>query len=307
MSSSCTALAAIYLATPFFALFTAAALMVGVGGAALMSIELGKGNKEKGQSLFVQSMKLTFMISFTLVAVALFFLDDIIHLMGATGTVAGLTVDFLGTLLWFFEIYSLGWVASCFIRNDTNPRLGMYAMCVGAALNVVFDYLFIFQFGWGVKGAALATGLAQVLMFCYLMSHFVRGQGILRLKFRGYKLVDARRILALGLPTFFLGLRFYFLIPPLMGLNIVTATLFQSTGDAKRTTVLSLSRGFVFVLLGLLILPKFFPVDGVWGSMLFAEVLAAVMSVFLLVQRTSPLKKVGVAEQPENGTYAEAA
>jgi MATE family, multidrug efflux pump len=295
-------------------------------------------------------------------------------------------------MLFFFMFHAPAWVLSCFVRNDTNPSLAMYAMVAGAISNIVLDYLFIFEFGWGIKGGALATGLSQLLIFGILLSHFISGRGVLTLKLRSFGSDQIRSILNIGLPIFFiestsavtilifnyvlltnyselhvtaygivmnvglvvlflmvgigqacqpiisynfgadnnervkktlfLGLRYslivgvsasgfallgaerivslfteynqqlidlasdamrvYFIAPPLMGLNMMVATLFQAIENPVKATVLSLSRGFIFVVIGLIVLPLFFPENGIWGSVLLAELVAAVMSLVML-------------------------
>ncbi len=78
------------------------------------------------------------------------------------------------------------------------------------------------------------------------------------------------------------AMRIYFLAPPLMGLNIMIATLFQAIEFPSKASVLSLSRGFVFVIVDLLTLPLTFSENGVWGSVLLAEATTAVMSHVML-------------------------
>jgi Na+-driven multidrug efflux pump len=63
-----------------------------------------------------------------------------------------------------------------------------------------------------------------------------------------------------------------------MALKTYVATLFQSIEEPRKATLIALGRGFVFVLIGLIVLPKLFPTDGVWGVILFAEVITAVYS-----------------------------
>ncbi|OQX33676.1 MAG: hypothetical protein B0D91_13885 [Oceanospirillales bacterium LUC14_002_19_P2] len=78
------ALAALALTIPFFALFLALSLMIGVGGSALMSIRFGRGDYEEGQALFSQSIFLTFIVSSLLVAVGLYWLDDLVLITQVT-------------------------------------------------------------------------------------------------------------------------------------------------------------------------------------------------------------------------------
>ena len=396
-------LGAISLTMPFFSFFTAVAMMIGIGGAALMSIEFGKKNRQGGQTLFTQAMLFTAIVSVVLVAAGLYWLEDMMALMGAQGYIASLANEYLGLMLKFFVIYALAWVLSCFVRNDTNPKLAMYAMSGGAVANLVLDYLFVIEFGWGMTGAALATGIGQILIICILLTHFVSQRGHLRLSLQGLGFDRVRGILKIGTPTFFievtsamtimlfnivllsqygeghvvaygltanvgvfalftmvgiaqacqpiisfnhgannservretlfLGLRtalisgvfflvvawlaaeaiarfyivgrpelielatralqFYFLAPPLMGLNMIVANLFQATAQPNQATLLSLGRGFVFVVLGVLLLPEFFPENGIWASILFAETLTAFFSVVLLLRFLQSGKQSG--------------
>ena len=385
-------LGAIALTIPAFSIFTAIAMMVGIGGAALMSIEVGKGNVTSGQTLFNQSMFITALFCTVTVSIALYWLDEIIALMGASGYMAELTHDYLSVMLQFFVLYSLAWVMSCFVRNDTNPKLATYAMSIGAIVNLVLDYFFVLKWGWGMKGAAYGTAIAQGVIACILLSHFLRKQGTLTLSLKGISFDKLPSILKIGTPTFFievtaaitillfnyvlldqfgenhiiaygltanigvfalfvmvgiaqacqpiisfnhganqpnrieeifrLGLKsafgsglvfmgivylfapqiaalylgassdliglsataltFFFFGVPLMGINLVIANLFQATAKPKQATLISLARGFVFVALGIIILPKLFPEQGIWASILFAETLTAIVSFSML-------------------------
>ncbi len=385
-------LGAIALVIPPFSIFTAIAMMVGIGGAAKMSIEIGKGNTESSQMWFSQSMLITTLLSTITVTLALIWLDELIALMGASGNLAQLAHDYLIVLLPFFVLYSLAWVLSCFVRNDTNPKLATYAMSIGAITNLAFDYLFIIEMNMGMKGAAYGTAIAQAVIALILLTHFVRKKGALEFSLKGIGLNKTKEILSIGTPTFFIevtsamtivlfnyvllsqfgeshiiayglttnvgvfalfvmvgiaqacqpiisfnhgagrperideilklgmkaamgsgtvfllgiwlsapliasiylgkandlipiaasALTFYFFGVPLMGLNMVIANLFQAIAKPKQATLISLCRGFVFVALGVLLLPKFFPQEGIWASIVFAETLTAVISLSML-------------------------
>ncbi|MGI9947069.1 MATE family efflux transporter [Vibrio hyugaensis] len=385
-------LGAIALIIPPFSIFTAIAMMVGIGGAAKMSIEIGKGNTESSQMWFSQSMLITTLLSTITVTLALIWLDELIALMGASGNLAQLAHDYLIVLLPFFVLYSLAWVLSCFVRNDTNPKLATYAMSIGAITNLAFDYLFIIEMNMGMKGAAYGTAIAQAVIALILLTHFLRKKGSLEFSLKGIGLSKTKEILSIGTPTFFIevtsamtivlfnyvllsqfgeshiiayglttnvgvfalfvmvgiaqacqpiisfnhgagrperideilklgmkaamgsgtvfllgiwlsapliasiylgnandlipiaasALTFYFFGVPLMGLNMVIANLFQAIAKPKQATLISLCRGFVFVALGVLLLPKFFPQDGIWASIVFAETLTAVISLSML-------------------------
>ncbi|WP_322805098.1 MATE family efflux transporter [Vibrio alfacsensis] len=386
-------LGAIALIIPPFSIFTAIAMMVGIGGAAKMSIEIGKGNTESSQTWFSQSMLLTTILSTIAVVIAMIWLEELIAFMGASGNMAQLAHDYLIVLLPFFVVYSLAWVLSCFVRNDANPKLATYAMSIGAVTNLVLDYIFILEMGMGMEGAAWATAISQVMIALILVSHFSRKKGSLELSLKGIGLNKTKEILSIGTPTFFieitsamtivlfnyvlltqfgeshiiayglttnvgvlalfvmvgiaqacqpiisfnhganrperindilkLGLKaaigsgtvflvivwmfaptiagaylgsnneliplastavsFFFLGVPLMGFNMVVANLFQAIAKPQQATFISLSRGFVFVALGVLLLPKLFPQDGIWASIVFAEAVTAAISLSMLL------------------------
>ena len=63
------------------------------------------------------------------------------------------------------------------MRNDGAPTLSFVGMCAGAAANIFLDWLFIFPLQWGIVGAAVASGLGQVLSCAILLSHFLRRRG----------------------------------------------------------------------------------------------------------------------------------
>ena len=199
-------LGALSLVIPPFSIFTAIAMMIGIGGAARMSIDLGRGDSKSGQTWLNQSLSLVTIISLVSVILTMIWLDSIITLMGADGEMARLAHEFLWVLTPFFTFYSIGWVLSCFVRNDANPKLATYAMSIGAISNIVLDYIFIMELDMGMRGAGIATAISQVIIFGVLLIHFVGKQGTLRLNLLGLGFNKALPIMNLGLPTFFIEL-----------------------------------------------------------------------------------------------------
>lgn len=385
-------LGAVALTVPFFSFFTAIAMMLGIGGSTIMAIQFGKGKFQEGQTLFIQSILLTIIIAGGLSFIGFFWIDTILQIIGAQGNVAVLAKEFLSIMLQFFVIYALGWVLSCFVRNDNNPNLVMYAMVSSVIINLLLDYLFIFHLDLGIKGAAYATGIAQAFMLCFLFSHFLSDYSKLKLSLKGIGFNKTWKIVAIGLPIFFIessmaattliynfvlldlggelylnafsivinvsifvmfilvgigqacqpiisfnhgsgavlrvrdilfiGLQYafitsiiavivaqlaatqiahlftvnnlelvtiaasalslYFLAFPFMALNIIIATVFQAIGRPANANFISICRGFIFIIIGLFILPLLLPQSGVWLTPLFAEMLAGIISLILL-------------------------
>jgi len=158
-------------------IISAIGLAVGIGGAALMSIQLGRGDERSAQGVFSQSMVFLCGLLIVLITFLLIGVEGMISAMGASGTLAQGAAGYLPVMAPFFLFQATGLGLSVFIRNDTNPVLTMIGMIGSIVVNVTLDYLFIFVFKWGIQGAALATGLAQVAMFAILLTHFRSGGG----------------------------------------------------------------------------------------------------------------------------------
>ena len=102
-----------------------------------------------------------------LAMICLWRIEDLAYLFGANEVILPYALDYLHVLLTFGMIYVLENILSTFIRNDGNPNLAMAGLVVTAVLNIVFDYIFIFIFGW-VTGAASATILSAPIGFCII-------------------------------------------------------------------------------------------------------------------------------------------
>lgn len=98
-------------------------------------------------------------------------------MLGANDEIFDYVKDYMRVLLYFGPIYVLIDTLCCFVRNDKVSKLSMHAMIIGAIINGFLDYIFIFKFHWGVSGAALATGMGNILSIMLLLAHFVLKKG----------------------------------------------------------------------------------------------------------------------------------
>ena len=201
-SEGSAGLAAINIAIPYFTFMFAVAMAIGVGGSALMAIRFGEGRKEEGLTMFQQAFSLTAIVMALFTIFTLLNLESISFLFGANEELLPLVSDYLGTLTMFAVPYGVGWAMSSFVRNDGNPKLVMMAMMGSACTNVFLDWLFLFPFGWGMKGAALATGLAQLVALGTLLLHFRRPNRELQLKLVLPEWNSVKLLFRNGVPTF---------------------------------------------------------------------------------------------------------
>ena len=171
------ALAAVNIVMPLTIIFFGLATMVAVGGGALVSKNFGAKNDERAISVFRQVMKFLVIISLTLSVVCVIFASPIVKLMGATENLQDLSAEYLRYYAMFCIPNLLGIALGSFVRNDSRPNLAMIATIVGTICNVALNYIFIFKLGLGIKSAAVATGLGQIVTVLIIVPHFIGKRG----------------------------------------------------------------------------------------------------------------------------------
>lgn len=186
------ALGAVNIGVPFITFSVAVAAMFPMGGATVVAIRMGRGDKEGANHAFMTSVALTLLVSLLLTMAGMVFCDQIIDMSGGR-TLGKAMRDMAADYLFYCCAFSIPMLMStclsAFVRNDGSPTLSFAGMCVGAGANIFLDWLFIFPLDMGVIGAAIASGLGQVFSVAVLLSHFVRRQGSLR--FRRFHLSGA--------------------------------------------------------------------------------------------------------------------
>ncbi len=174
------ALGAVNIGVPFITFSVAAAAMFPMGGATVVAIRMGRGDREGANHAFMTSVALTLLVSVLLTAAGMTFCGQIIGMSGGrtlSGAMRDMAVDYLFYYCAFSAPMLMSTCLSVFVRNDGSPALSFVGMCVGAGANIFLDWLCIFPMGMGVIGAAIASGLGQVFSVAVLLSHFVRRQG----------------------------------------------------------------------------------------------------------------------------------
>lgn len=192
------ALGAVNIGVPFITLVVALAAIFPMGGATVVAIRMGRGDKENANQAFMTAFSLTLLLSVLLMAAGMVFSQQLVDLSGARGLSAEMR-KMSAQYLFYYSAFSIPMLMSTclsvFVRNDGSPSLSFAGMCAGATANIFLDWLFIFPLDMGIVGAAVASGLGQVLSVLVLLSHFVRKKGALRIK--AFK-IDFRLIKKIG-------------------------------------------------------------------------------------------------------------
>lgn len=156
-----SALGAVGLCFPVIILITGFTNMFGMGGSPLFSMELGRGNKEKAETIMNTSFRLLVVTALVIMVAGELFAEPLLRLFGASDNAIGYSVVYLriyltGTL---FSMVTTG--MNPFINAQGFPGIGMLSVVVGAVLNLILDPFFIFVLEMGVSGAAVATVISQ--------------------------------------------------------------------------------------------------------------------------------------------------
>ena len=177
--------------------------MFPMGGATVVAIRTGRGDKDGANRAFMTAFSLTLFISLILMIIGMVFSQQIADISGArelSKEMREMSADYLFYYSAFSVPMLMSTCLSVFVRNDGSPALSFVGMCVGAVANIFLDWLFIFPFRMGVIGAAVASGLGQIFSMLVLLSHFARKKGKLRIQFFKTDFSLIKKICKRGVP-----------------------------------------------------------------------------------------------------------
>ncbi len=179
--------AATTVSFPIVTIILAVGTMLGAGGSAYAAIKLGEKNEAEAEKTLGNIFVLLTIIGLALTILGLVFLDTILKIFGATPNNMMYARDYASIILIGTVFNLLGIGLSNMARCDGSPNVAMYSMITGALLNCILDPTYIFIFGWGVKGAAIATITSQIISTIILVYYFTK-KGNMRLRFVNMKL-----------------------------------------------------------------------------------------------------------------------
>lgn len=189
---------------PFVTISLALSLMISIGTAANVGLNLGRKDQEKADRTLATGFLMALLSGILVLAVGEILLVPMLKAFGATDKVLPYAIDYARIYILGCPLTAVGIMTSDEIRADGNPRFAMITMLSGAVFNIVFDWLFVFVLGWGVAGAAVATVMGQFVTMVMNLWYFATRLKTLNLK-REYLHLNphiAGGILALGFSSF---------------------------------------------------------------------------------------------------------
>lgn len=404
------ALTGVGITMPIMSILLAFGMLIGIGSTANISLNLGRGKKDVAEKLIGSAVTLSLIVGIAITAIGLIFINPILNIFGASSNTLFYAKEYITVILVGSTFNILSFALNSTVRADGNPKMASFTMIVGCLTNVVLDYVFVFMFNMGIKGAAFATVISQALTFFIILYYYTKGKSNLKLKIPNLKLQKslimmtfaigiapfATQIanslvqvvannalktygndLAIGamtvisslnmvfmMPIFGInqgcqpiigfnygarkferakktfiyatiaatiicsiggiliqlfpqlaisifnndaeltglavkGLRIYLLMMPIVGINIVATSYYQSVGKAKVSMFVSLLRQVILLIPFTLILPKFMGLDGVWAAGACADLLSVVITIILIAKEFKSLNKLTIEENSQ--------
>lgn len=190
------ALTGVGITMPIMTIIMAFGMLIGIGTSARISLKLGEHKREEAEKHLGNAFTLIIVASVLITIIGLVFMHKILGLFGSSADTEVyareyMQIIFFGTI---FNMLSFGLNHS--IRSDGSPKIAMLSMLIGAGTNIILDPIFIFVFGMGVRGAAIATVISQVVSAIWILYYFTKGKSNLKIK-REYLSLDKAIVLSI--------------------------------------------------------------------------------------------------------------
>ena len=195
------------VASPMMNLSAAFGAMVGVGASTVISVRLGQGKYDVAQHILGNTISLNVLLGVIFTFVSIYFLRPILTLFGASDATMPYAYDYMYVILLGNVVSHSYFGLNAVLRSAGHPKAAMNCTFFTIVINTILDPIFIFCFHWGVKGAAWATVISQLLALMIQLKLFSRKSELLHLKRGIYKLDFniVRQCIAIGLSPFMMN------------------------------------------------------------------------------------------------------
>ena len=280
-----SAAGAVGIVFSLMAIIQAIGFTIGMGAGNIASRKLGAKDDEEANKYASSGCFLGLVLSLLLLIFGTVFIDDLMRLLGATETILPYARDYARYILLGAPVMCLSFIMNNYFRAEGKAIYGMVGITIGGVLNIILDPIFIFAFGLGTAGAAIATALSQFISFIILLALFIGGKSNLKIsiKYVSPRFVYYRNMIFTGLPTL---ARQGLASIATIALNVMAA----SYGDAAVAAMSIANRITVFLFSFMLGLGQGFqPVAAFnYGAKLYGRVhdatkFTSVISTFLMV------------------------
>ena len=195
------ALSGLTVAKPFMDICAAFGTLVGVGASSLVAIKLGEKDYRSANDILANVIILNVILGAIIMVVGLYWLDPILYAFGASDATIVYAREYMEIILWGNILTHIYYGLNSMLRSVGHPRISMYATILAVSLNVALDPIFIFVLDMGVRGAALATILSQVVSVIVELIIFLNPKEVIHFHRGIWKLRRDITMRALGIGT----------------------------------------------------------------------------------------------------------
>ena len=154
---------------PLMNLAAAFGSLVGVGASTLISVKLGQKDYDTAHKILGNVVSLNFLIGIVFTIITLAFLDPILYFFGASEATLPYARDYMVTILLGNVVTHMYLGLNSVLRSAGHPQKAMLATIFTVVINTILDPIFIYGFGWGIRGAALATIISQFVGMIWVL------------------------------------------------------------------------------------------------------------------------------------------
>ena len=198
------AISGLAITFPFMNLSIAFGAAVGVGASTFISVKLGQKDYKTAENILGNTIVLNLIIGITFSVVCLMFLNPILRFFGASDTTIPYARDFMSVILLGNVFSHMYFGMNAILRAGSKPKQAMLATIFTVIMNIILDYFFIMIFHWGIKGAAYATVISQVIALIWQIWVFSNKKELLHFKrgIYGLKKDIVKNIIGVGISPF---------------------------------------------------------------------------------------------------------
>lgn len=157
------ALSGLTVAKPFMDICAAFGTLVGVGASSLVAIKLGEKDYRSANDVLANVILLNVLLGALVMVVGLYWLDPILYAFGASDVTIAYAREYMEIILWGNILTHIYYGLNNMLRSIGHPKIAMYATILAVVVNIILDPIFIFVLDMGVRGAALATMISQLV------------------------------------------------------------------------------------------------------------------------------------------------
>lgn len=194
------ALAAVNISMPFVTFIFAVSLMFSTGASTVIAVFLGKKDIKSANQVFTLNIVFIIALSVIIFLLTYFNLDRLALFLGATDSTIEMVKQYLGIIVFFNGFFIVSYSLEVIVKTDGFPVLATIGVLISAFTNVVLDYIFVIKLGYGVPGAAYATGISQILSTIFFLVHFFRKNATLKFTKFKFDFKAIGKIASIGFP-----------------------------------------------------------------------------------------------------------